>query len=703
MLDNSRIPKKYFKIRDKILISFLAVALISVGIISVFAFRNMSMVANTAKSNSIVLGETAVAEGIAALEDSGRNIIQLKAKLVANEFQIYWYAHSDRTRQALLDTPELANIAVQTVGQTGYTMVYGRDDVIYFNADPRIVGTNINDLTANLLAFRKLLKTGDTGESAGYYDMEDASGNIRSRYAYCVPVTGTDFTVVATTYIDEFSRPATETESKITAAVSQTTQYINSQMDLAQWTFGAIIACMVIIIIVLTTYISRSITNPITALTKGSEVIAKGNLDFKINVKTGDEVEKLSQQFNSMTSALKESYNNLDQKVKERTRELSQKAGQLYTINEISRKISSIINLDELLPFVTNLLKQTFHYDNVNVFLFEGNQGKLILKEICLSGFSGVIPLDDVPLEMGEEGIVGWVAQTGEPLLANDVTKEPKYQFVEELSDTKSELAVPIKVGEKILGVLDIESNEIDAFNEADLSNAQTLADHLAIAIENARLYKETGQMAIMEERNRIAREIHDTLAQGFTGIILQLEAVEQALEQGKPESVTSHLNKARSLARGSLSEARRSVWNLRPEALEKMRLPDAIKQEVTRFSQTNNIKASFDFSGDSQELRPDTETAILRISQEALANIRKHAKATEVKVKLDYDKSDVILTVSDNGQGFATESVSDNAVKRKGFGLISMRERARNAGGNFNVESEVGQGTIVKVTLPAG
>jgi signal transduction histidine kinase len=295
------------------------------------------------------------------------------------------------------------------------------------------------------------------------------------------------------------------------------------------------------------------------------------------------------------------------------------------------------------------------------------------------------------------------LAQTGEPLLANDVSKEPKYQFVEELSDTKSELAVPIKVGEKILGVLDIESNEIDAFNEADLSNAQTLADHLAIAIENARLYKETGHMAIMEERNRIAREIHDTLAQGFTGIILQLEAVEQALEQGKPESVTSHLNKARSLARGSLSEARRSVWNLRPEALEKMRLPDAIKQEVTKFSQTNNIKATFDFSGDSQELRPDTETTILRISQEALANIRKHAKATEVKVKLDYIRSDVILTVSDNGQGFITDSVSDNAAKRKGFGLISMRERAKNAGGIFDIESEVGKGTTVKVTLPAG
>ena len=146
--------------------------------------------------------------------------------------------------------------------------------------------------------------------------------------------------------------------------------------------------------------------------------------------------------------------------------------------------------------------------------------------------------------------------------------------------------------------MLDIESNEVDAFSEADLSTAQTLADQLAVAIENARLYKETGQIAVMEERNRMAREIHDTLAQGFTGIILQLEAIEQSLERNKDEDVVAHLNSARSLARGSLSEARRSVWNLRPEALEKLKLSDAMRQEIVKFSQSTDINASFNING---------------------------------------------------------------------------------------------------------
>jgi len=240
--------------------------------------------------------------------------------------------------------------------------------------------------------------------------------------------------------------------------------------------------------------------------------------------------------------------------------------------------------------------------------------------------------------------------------MANDVSKEPKFRFVEELSDTNSELAVPVKIGERILGVLDIESDQLNAFSEADLSTAQTLADQLAVAIENARLYKETGQIAVMEERNRIAREIHDTLAQGFTGIILQLEAAEQALERDKTGDVVSHLNKARSLARSSLSEARRSVWNLRPEALEKLKLSDAIRQEVIRFSQTSGIKADFTISGVAHDIHPEQEITILRICQEALTNTRKHSRASAVKVNLNFDKNETVLTVIDDGKGFESE-----------------------------------------------
>jgi len=445
--------------------------------------------------------------------------------------------------------------------------------------------------------------------------------------------------------------------------------------------------------------LSRAITRPILALTKGAEVIAKGELDYNIEAETGDEIQHLAEQFNDMAKALKESYTNLERKVEDRTRRERQRAEQLRAINEVGRKISSIVNLDELLPYVGNLLRETFHYYNVNIFLLEPSSGRLALKALCLSGQRGVIPVG-VPLEVDEESIVGWVAQTGESILANDVSEDPRYRAVEALRETRSELAVPVRIGGKVLGVLDIESTEVDAFGEADLFTAQTLADQLAVAIENARLYEETRQIAVMEERNRMAREIHDTLAQGFSGIILQLEAAEQALG-GEASAAERHLNQARSLARKSLAEARRSVWNLRPQALEQVSLVEAIKQEVDKFSQSVGVNTKFNVLGTRRELPPEMETGILRICQESLANVRKHAKATEVEVNLNFDESAVELSIRDNGIGLKSRAASDDKSKRGTFGLISMQERARGLGGTLELQSRRGKGTLVRVVIP--
>lgn len=693
------IKRPVFGIRAKILVSFLAVSLISVGIISVFAFRNMTIVGNTAIQNIISLGQSAVEQSIAALEDSGRRIIRLRAIVVASEVANFIEDRPDITINELSNNRDLKNIAIQTVGQTGHTMIYGQDGIIYFHNDPDYVGTNVRQIENNLTEFNAIIESSLSGEAAGYYTMIDGTGERRGKYMYVVSIQGTSLLLAASAYIDEFSRPAEMTESKIMDTVSFMTAYINGQIKLAQWTFIIVILCMVVIIAIIASFMARTITDPLLVLTKGAEVIARGELDHRISVKTGDEIDLLANQFNTMTTALKESHTDLEKKVRDRTKRERQRAEQLRTINEISRKISSIMNLDELLPYVANLLRETLDYHNVNIFLFEQSSGQLILKEICLSGYKGVIPLE-VPLEIGDEGVVAWVAHTGEPLLVNDVSKEPKYWFIEELSAIKSELAVPVRIGDKNLGVLDIESNELDAFSEADLFTAQTLADQLAIAIENARLYQATGQIAVMEERNRMAREIHDTLAQGFTGIILQLEAAEQALESDLNQ-VQQHLNKARSLARGSLNEARRSVWNLRSAALEQLSLAEALRQEVFVFAQNNDIKTRFDVSEKVRELPPEVDTAILRICQEALTNIKKHANASEVKVDLTFEDSEVTLNIRDNGVGLQSDGSNEDEKMHRGFGLISMRERARNVGGTLELQSEPGKGTQIKVTIP--
>ncbi len=686
-------------IRGKILIPFLALIFISVGVISALAVRSIYEVGHRARVNSFSMGEEVVRTSVAALEDLGRIFIQRRATFVSREIGLYVELHPGLDFSTLKDDEELREIAVQRTGQTGSTMVYDKSYVVYFHMDPKMVGVNLSKVAGEHLKYLSIVERSMFGESSGYFDWIDDDGEVRRKFMSCVPVEGTDFIVAASTYIDEFSAPAEAAQADMAAAVAATSQYIDEQIERAQLTFMIIIACVLVAAALVIFLLSRAITEPIKALAKGAEVIGRGELDYSIKTHTGDEVQDLAERFNIMAAALKESYTGLEQKVEDRTRKERERVEQLRTINEVSRKISSIVDLDELISYVGDMLCETFRYYNVNIFLFEPSSGKLALKTLYLGGQKKAIPVG-VPLEVDEEGIVGWVAGAGEPLLVNDVTEEPRYRAIEALSDTKSELAVAIKLGDKVFGVLDVESTRLHAFGEADLFTAQTLADQLAVAIENARLYQETRQMGIMEERNRMAREIHDTLAQGFTGIILQLEAAEQALHD-KPSDVERHLSQASNLARKSLAEARRSVWNLRSKELEQAHLADALRQEVNRFAEQTGVSASFAVRGDKHELPTEVETGLLRICQESLNNIRKHAQATQAEVALEFGDSDVTLSIGDNGLGFVKRGRSKQGKKHQGFGLISMQERARGLGGTFEVQSNKGEGTLVQVTVP--
>jgi signal transduction histidine kinase len=206
-------------------------------------------------------------------------------------------------------------------------------------------------------------------------------------------------------------------------------------------------------------------------------------------------------------------------------------------------------------------------------------------------------------------------------------------------------------------------------------------------------------ELAVSEERNRLAREIHDTLAQGLTGIVLQLEAAEQSIGDA-PEEAASRLARAKSLARESLQEARRSVWNLVPRALEEQTIEDALRDAVRRFAAEGQERTSFSVRGERTHLAPEVQTALLRVCQESLTNVRKHAAATEVSVTLSYESECVRLQVLDNGIGIQSGAVRENHADR-GRGLVGMEERAQNLGGRFLAEETEAGGTRVLVEIP--
>jgi signal transduction histidine kinase len=207
------------------------------------------------------------------------------------------------------------------------------------------------------------------------------------------------------------------------------------------------------------------------------------------------------------------------------------------------------------------------------------------------------------------------------------------------------------------------------------------------------RIVEQERQAAILEERNRLAREIHDTLAQGFTGIAIQLEAAEDSLTDS-PESAKAHLLKARALARESLNEARRSVQALRPEGLYGGSLVSALQHMVEYAAIDNTTRVQFVTEGTPSTLPSDVEMNLLRISQEALTNTLKHAQASYIMVELIFEGKTVCLSVKDDGKGFAPHV----PLSSEGYGITGMRERAERIGGKFKLTSKPGEGTTVEV-----
>ena len=241
----------------------------------------------------------------------------------------------------------------------------------------------------------------------------------------------------------------------------------------------------------------------------------------------------------------------------------------------------------------------------------------------------------------------------------------------------------------------DERQQAIDELTEANEKLEASLQENVGL---HAQLVAQAREAGVLDERQRMAREIHDTLAQGLVGIITQLEAAAQA-----PRSDSEwkrHTDAAVELARESLAEARRSVQALQPVPLEQARLPDALGAVARTWSERSGVPATVTTTGRPRPVGPDIEVALLRTAQEALANVAKHARAKRVGLTLSYMDDVVTLDVRDDGTGFAAPSPS---LRNGGFGLTAMRQRVEGLAGALEVESEPGAGTTVAASVPAG
>ncbi|QMU74086.1 sensor histidine kinase [Streptacidiphilus sp. P02-A3a] len=236
----------------------------------------------------------------------------------------------------------------------------------------------------------------------------------------------------------------------------------------------------------------------------------------------------------------------------------------------------------------------------------------------------------------------------------------------------------------------------VEQLGEANRRLQASMAENAGL---HAQLMVQAKEAGIVEERQRLAGEIHDTLAQGLTGIVAQLEAARQARHDEAEWS--RHLDLAAGLARSNLTEARRSVRALRPEQLEQATLPEAIGALARGWSEHSAVPAEVETTGLPVPAGPDLEAALFRVAQEALSNIGKHARASKVHLTLTYLDDTLLLDVADDGVGFTPAAGAGTGGNGGGFGLAGMRRRLARFSGTLNLESAPGDGTIVNAAVP--
>lgn len=320
--------------------------------------------------------------------------------------------------------------------------------------------------------------------------------------------------------------------------------------------------------------------------------------------------------------------------------------------------------------------------------------GQLVPPEQATPTLAHQIPAREIPIWAELERV-------RRPIHVADVRSDPRLRQREALvaQGVRSMLVVPLFIAEALIGWFSVRNTTPQHYRQDQLDLAAALAQQAALAVQLRRLGEQGRQAAVLEERNRIAREIHDTLAQGFTGILMQLEATESALDTGRPDLALARLDRARALARASLAEARRSVWALRPEALEQQPFVAALRAAATALTAGTDLQLSFAVEGMPGQLPAELEADLLRIAQEGVGNTVRHAAARTLAVRLVASADQLVVHIRDDGRGF--DPPTGPSADGSGFGLTAMRERVARHGGSLQILSAPGQGAELRVIVP--
>jgi signal transduction histidine kinase len=374
---------------------------------------------------------------------------------------------------------------------------------------------------------------------------------------------------------------------------------------------------------------------------------------------------------------------------------------QAATILEATRSVTSSLQLDQVLIEAGRCISSAMHQPVCAIWLLNEAGTALVpafrIAERPDSERDAVfatlpeLPLDQVPRARQ-------IVESPEPLIvrATDGLSEPEMEVWRRMP-FHTYIAIPLAARDHVVGTAAVPIVGNRTFSSEDVAVAMAIARSTALAVENARLHERSQQLAVLEERNRLARELHDSVTHALFSISLISQALPTLLERDIARA-RERIDRLNELSRGALAEMRALIFELRPAALEEQGLAVALTRHTDAFQSREGVAVDLQIQGERRLPNP-IEEAVFRVAQEALNNVAKHARATRVTVRLTIDAAAVELVIRDDGCGFDPKLLP---AERRTLGLTSMRERASLLGGACTLESAAGQGTTMRLWLPA-
>jgi PAS domain S-box-containing protein len=381
----------------------------------------------------------------------------------------------------------------------------------------------------------------------------------------------------------------------------------------------------------------------------------------------------------------------LEARVKERTRELS-------TLLEVSRSISATLEQRPLLALVADQIQRLL--PAASILLYVLDEDRLTLAEH--RGFSRDMASDE-RIDLSDPQVLEEARRQDVPYVASNLSSEPGAGFAGRIYDrmralmplARSAVWAPLCVKGRVVGGLGVVDNEAGRFAARDAELLATIANQAAVALDNAQLYEQAQELAILQERQRLARELHDSVTQALYSLVLMTEATRRLLMLEQTERLATFLGRIAETAQQVLKEMRLLVYELRPTVLARDGLISAVRQRLQTVEGRAGVDAQLLVTGNAY-IPEQIEGELYRVAQEALNNSLKHSGATSVVVRLDLQPASACLKITDNGRGFEVEKLGEG-----GMGLTSMKERAHRLGGRLDLTSVAGQGTTVCLEIP--